>query len=89
MHIMWSLACRLFEAELKYIINHAEDQYIMLDPVLAELMAALQSKLPTVKGFIVLTDRHGMPQHSKLRNMICYEDLIQASPQQRRACRPC
>ena len=82
-------ACRLFEAELEYIINHAEDDYIMLDPVFVDLMVALQSKCPTVKGFIILTDRQGMPQHSKLRDMVCYEDLIQASPTVSAACTSC
>ena len=74
-----NLACRLFEGELQYIINHAEDEYIILDPVCVPLVAFLQHRLPTVKGFIILTDRQGMPHFSKLRHMLCYEDLIQAS----------
>lgn len=53
----------------------------MLDPAFVPLMAFLQSKLPTVKAFIILTDRQSMPQHSKLRDMLCYEDLIQARKQ--------
>ena len=73
------LVCRLFETELEYIINHAEDQFIMLDPVFIDLMVQLQSRLPTVKGFIILTDRQHMPRQSKLKNMHCYEDLLQAS----------
>ena len=52
---------------------------IMLDPVFVDLMVQLQSKLPTVKGFIILTDRQHMPKHGKLNNMHCYEELLQAS----------
>ena len=79
------LVCRLFKPELEYIINHAEDQFIMLDPVFIDLMVQLQSRLPTVKGFIILTDRQHMTQQSKLKNMHCYEDLLQASWKQ---CQP-
>lgn len=68
---------RLFEKELDYIVNHAKDQYIMLDLTFIDLMAKMQRKFPTVKGYIVLTDRQHMPKHSKLQNMLCYEDLLQ------------
>ena len=70
---------RLFKTDLEYIINHAEDQFILLDPAFVDLMVQLQSRLPTVQGFIVLTDRQHMPQHNKLKNMLCYEELIKAS----------
>ena len=40
-------------------------------------MTALQDKLPTVKGFIILTDRHHMPSDCKLRNVMCYETLLE------------
>ena len=68
---------RLFEKELDYIVNHAKDQYIMLDLTFVDLMAKMQHKFPTVKGYIVLTDRQHMPKHSKLQHMLCYEDLLQ------------
>ena len=69
--------CRLFARELHYIINHAEDQYIILDLTFVTLMAKLQHKLPTVKGFIILTDRQHMPRDCKLRNVMCYDDLLE------------
>lgn len=68
---------RLFEKELEYIVNHAKDQYIMLDLTFVDLMVKMQRKFPTVKGYIILTDRQHMPKHSKLQNMLCYEDLLQ------------
>ena len=73
------LGLRLFEKELDYIVNHAKDEYILLDLTFVDLVIKLQHKFSSVKGFIVLTDRQHMPQHSKLRNMMCYEDLLQAS----------
>ena len=70
---------RLFEKEMDYIVNHAKDEYILLDLTFVDLVIKLQHKFSSVKGFIVLTDRQHMPQHSELRNMMCYEDLLQAS----------
>ena len=66
---------RLFPEQLVYIINHAEDKYIFTDLTFVPLCAALADKCPTVKGFIVMTDRAHMAD-VKLKNAICYEDLI-------------
>ncbi len=71
------ICCRLFEKELNYIVNHAKDEYILLDLTFVDLMAKMQRKFPSVKGYIILTDRQHMPKHSKLQNMLCYEDLLQ------------
>ena len=73
------MRCRLFERDLNYIVNHAEDDYIILDLTFVHLMANLQHKLPTVKGFLILTDRQHMPRDCKLRNAMCYEDLLEVS----------
>ena len=67
---------RLFERELDYIVNHAKDEYIMLDLTFVDLMLKLQHKLPSVKGFIIMTDHQHMPQDCKLHNVLCYEDLL-------------
>lgn len=71
--------CRLFKRELHYIVNHAEDDYIILDVTFVDLMVDLQQKMPTVKGFIILSDRQHMPRDCKLRNVFCYEDLLEVS----------
>jgi acyl-CoA synthetase (AMP-forming)/AMP-acid ligase II len=66
---------RLFVDQLVYIANHAEDKYLFVDLTFVPLCVALQEKCPSIKGFIVMTDRAHMPD-VKLRNAICYEDLI-------------
>ena len=68
---------RLFADQLSYIINHAEDQWILLDTTFNEILENLQDKLPNVKGYIFLTDAAHMPE-TKLNNALCYEELIQA-----------
>lgn len=67
----------MFEKELEYIVNHAKDEYILLDLTFVDLMAKMQHKFPSVKGYVILTDRQHMPKQSKLKHMLCYEDLLQ------------
>ena len=78
--VLHTLNPRLFAAELEYIVNHAQDQYIFVDLTFVPLMAQLQDKLKCVKGFVVLTDGQHMPRDSKLRDMLCYEELLQVRP---------
>jgi fatty-acyl-CoA synthase len=66
---------RLFPEQLVYIANHAGDTYLFTDLTFVPLCAAIQDKCPSIKGFIVMTDRAHMPD-AKLRNAICYEELL-------------
>ncbi len=67
---------RLFPEQLVYIMNHAEDSWVALDPMFLPLVAALADKLPTVRGYIVLSDEAHMPETSLPGEVICYEELI-------------
>ena len=66
---------RLFEDQIVYIMNHAEDRILFLDLTFVPLMEKLQDRLPTVERFIVLTDDAHMPA-TKLRNAVAYETWI-------------
>lgn len=66
---------RLFAEQIEFIINHAEDQWVCIDVMFVPLLEQLQDKLPTVKGYIVLTNEDNMPQ-STLKNLHCYESFI-------------
>lgn len=66
---------RLFDEQIEYIVDHAEDKYIFLDSLFVPKIEALQDKMPNVKGFIVLTNEASMPETS-LRNAMCYETLL-------------
>jgi acyl-CoA synthetase (AMP-forming)/AMP-acid ligase II len=68
---------RLFPEQLIYIANHAEDQYLLLDLTFVPLAEAIAAKIPSIKGYIILTDRAHMPQ-TKLPNVLCYEELLAA-----------
>ncbi|NND83163.1 MAG: long-chain-fatty-acid--CoA ligase [Gammaproteobacteria bacterium] len=66
---------RLFPEQLTYIINHAEDKWLFVDPMFVPLVEALGDTIPNVKGVIVLSDKAHMPG-TKLSNVYCYEELI-------------
>ncbi len=70
---------RLTPEQLTYVANHAEDQWLFLDPVFLPLVEAVQSQLTTVKGFVVLTDEKNMPA-TTLDNVHCYETFIADEP---------
>lgn len=68
---------RLFAEQLVYIINHADDKYILLDLTFVPIVEAIEAQCSNVKGYIILTDAAHMPQ-TKLKNALCYETLLAA-----------
>ncbi|MDC0589014.1 long-chain fatty acid--CoA ligase [bacterium] len=66
---------RLFPEQIEYIINHAEDKFVFTDPMFVPLLEQLQDRLPSVQGFVVMTDAANMPETS-LKNAHCYETFI-------------
>ncbi len=74
--ICHTLNPRLFPEQLAYIVGHAEDSYVFVDLTFVPLVAKLAPSLPSVKGYVVMTDREHMPAESGLPNVICYEELL-------------
>jgi len=66
---------RLFEEQLVYIFNHAEDRWLFLDPAFVPLVEKLRPQLPQLEGCIVLTDDAHMPATS-LPQARSYESLL-------------
>lgn len=66
---------RLFDDQITYIMNHAEDRVLFLDLTFVPLMERLADRLPTVERFIILTDAAHMPQ-TKLKNAVAYESWL-------------
>jgi fatty-acyl-CoA synthase len=73
--ICHTLNPRLFAEQLVYIINHAEDQIIFVDLSFVPVLQAIAESLPSVRKYIVLTDKEHMPQTS-LPNAVAYEDWM-------------
>lgn len=68
---------RLFAEQLVYIINHAEDRYVFVDPDFVPLAESLAAECPGVKGWVILTSAEQMPDTS-LPNALCFETLVAA-----------
>ena len=66
---------RLYPEQVSYIVNHAEDRYLFVDPMVMPLIEKLWPTFKGVEGVVVMTDDAHMPP-SELPNVICYETLI-------------
>ncbi|MDB6145605.1 MAG: AMP-dependent synthetase and ligase [Pseudomonas sp.] len=73
--VLHTINPRLFPEQIEFIANHAEDQYLFFDLSFAAVVEQLAPRMKTVKAFIALTDRSGMPD-IEVPNLLCYEDLI-------------
>ncbi len=70
---------RLYPEQVAYIVNHAEDRYLFVDPLVMPLVEKLMAHFKGVEGVVVMTDEAHMPA-SELPNVLCYETLIENEP---------
>ena len=75
--VMHTVNPRLFPEQLTYIVNHAEDTYVLFDLTFAPLVEKLAPLCKGVKGWIAMTDPAHMPQ-IKVPGLACYEELVAA-----------
>lgn len=68
---------RLFEEQILYIANHAEDRWLFLDPLFVPLLEKLRPQLPGIERCVILGDDAHMPA-TTLPNACSYESLIAA-----------
>ena len=66
---------RLFEEQISYIINHAEDVCLFFDLTFLPIVEKLASQFKTIKNYVLMTDQKNMPPNS-ISNIVCYEELI-------------
>jgi 3-(methylthio)propionyl---CoA ligase len=67
---------RLFQEQIAYIVNHAEDKLVFFDLTFAPLVAKLRPHCPTVKAWVAMTDRAHLPQ--EVPDALAFEDLVAA-----------
>ncbi|MFZ5647496.1 MAG: long-chain fatty acid--CoA ligase [Bacillota bacterium] len=77
--VLHTLNLRLFQEQLIYIINHAEDRVIFVDQDLLPLLEAIEDKISTVKQFVVMSDSSDLPTTS-LSPVYSYEELLSKAP---------
>jgi 3-(methylthio)propionyl---CoA ligase len=71
---------RLFPEQLEFIINHAEDKLLFVDPTLLPAVVGLQGRIPCVERIVVLTSEAALPEAAagKLQD---YETFIAGQPE--------
>ncbi len=87
--VLHTLNIRLFEEQLSYIVNHAEDKVIFVDESLVPLLAKLAPSFEHVDHYVVMGDLAQPPVHpsdstqassppaTTLPNALRYEDLLE------------
>ena len=66
---------RLFPEQITYIVNHAQDKLVFVDPLIVPVLEKIKQDLPGVEAYIVLTDDEHMPD-TGLYNAQSYESFI-------------
>ncbi len=73
--VIHTLNARLFAEQIAWIVNHAEDCLVFVDPQFVPLLEQIRGQLGGVQAFIVNCDASEMPD-SSLENLHCYETLL-------------
>ncbi len=71
--VLHTLNIRLFEEQLTYIVNHAEDRVIFVDDSLVPVLEKLAPTFETVEHYVVMGDGDG----GSLPNVLRYEELLE------------
>jgi fatty-acyl-CoA synthase len=71
--VLHTLNIRLFEEQLTYIVNHAEDRLIFVDDSLVPVLEKLAPSFETVERYIVMGDGDA----GSLPNVLRYEELME------------
>ncbi|MDA1128529.1 MAG: long-chain fatty acid--CoA ligase [Chloroflexi bacterium] len=72
--VLHTINIRLFTEDLVYIINHAEDKVILIDPDSVPILEPLVSRLNNVEHFVIMTDDRSFT--TSLPSAHNYEDLL-------------
>jgi fatty-acyl-CoA synthase len=72
--VLHTINIRLFEEQLTYIANHADDQVVFVDDTLVPVLEKVAPTFETVRHYVVVGD--GDP--GSLPNVIRYEELLAA-----------
>ena len=76
--VLHTLNIRLFEDQLTYIVNHAEDKVIFVDESLVGQLSKLAPSFEGVAHYVVMGDGDGDPSVlAQLPNALRYEQLLE------------
>jgi len=70
---------RLYVEQISYIIDHAADRWLFVDPEFMPLIEQIAPGLRALQGIIVLTEAGNLPATPR-PNVYCYETLLANEP---------
>jgi fatty-acyl-CoA synthase len=73
--VLHTVNIRLFQDQIVYTINHAEDKVLFIDEDLVPLIEPVADQLQTVRAYVIMTDKRVLPKTS-LKPVYLYEELI-------------
>ncbi|TDD67811.1 fatty-acid--CoA ligase [Actinomadura darangshiensis] len=78
--VLHTLNIRLFPEQLSHIINHADDQVVIVDDSLVPLLARVVHELPAVEAFVVVGDGDASPLQANGNGapVLRYHELLAA-----------
>ena len=74
--VLHTLNPRYSPAQLVYILNHAEDKVLIIDPTFIPLVEGVQDQLNFVETIIIAAEKSSIPDNS-LNNSCSYDDLLE------------
>ncbi|MDS9472815.1 long-chain fatty acid--CoA ligase [Sporosarcina pasteurii] len=74
--VLHMINIRLSPEHIAYVINHAEDEILLVDEDLFPHLENLAPHLKTVKHYVIMGDNKELPETS-LENVHLYEDLLE------------
>ena len=69
---------RLFPEQIAWIANDAQDKVLCFDLTFLPLVEKLASHMPSIKHYVLMTDRAHMPAQTAIPNLLCYDELVEA-----------
>ena len=74
--VLHTINPRLHPEQIAWIVNHSKDAALFFDLTFLPLVEAIAPSCGNVRHWVAMTDRAHMPPSHKLRDLLCYEDLI-------------
>ena len=74
--ILHTLNPRYSPAQLVYILNHAEDKVLIIDPTFIPLVEGVQDQLNFIETIIIAAEKSAIPANN-LNNACSYDDLLE------------
>jgi fatty-acyl-CoA synthase len=75
--VLHTINPRLHPDHLAYIIQHAENQVLFFDLTFLPLAEIVAARCPSIRHYVLMSDRAHMPQQTSIANLLCYEDLLE------------